>query len=271
MSRVTLHIGTHKTGTTFIQHSLAANRDLLARHGVIYPEISRVAGHHCLLTHWHDMPPQYHTDTPALELWQGLARFAEGDRSVILSSEVFSRAAPPRVNFGEVRQLLAAFDEIRVVCVLRDQLSLLQSLFLEVNRQNNVDFHKMMQMALEDGRAVGVFMDYGKLRSHLLKHFMPDEIHFVDYAQARKRPGGLNSQPLAFRVAEKTWVGQILANLTLDSRNMWFFPREKVCTRPRIFFRQHWNAGYPSRASGLTSTFAAIRSAISSRTRLTRI
>lgn len=35
--RVTLHVGTSKTGTTSIQHFLRANSDLLARHGLLYP------------------------------------------------------------------------------------------------------------------------------------------------------------------------------------------------------------------------------------------
>ena len=191
MSRAILHIGTHKTGTTLIQKTFAANRELLARHGVIYPEIGRAAGHHSLLRPWHDMPPQYHTDVSPLELWRGLARFAKGNRTLFLSSEVFSRAAPPRVRFAEVRHLLAEFDDIHVICVLRDQLSLLQSLFFEVSRKHVVDFSKMMQMAFDHGRAMGVFMDYRLLLSHLLKDFAPGEIHFVDYAQARRAPGGL--------------------------------------------------------------------------------
>lgn len=37
MGRVIVHIGTHKTGTTSIQKTLAGNRDLLSEYGILYP------------------------------------------------------------------------------------------------------------------------------------------------------------------------------------------------------------------------------------------
>ena len=43
-------------------------------------------------------------------------------------------------------------------------------------------------------------------------------------------------QPFAFRVAEKTQVGQSLANPVLDSRNMWFFYEGKSILAPANIF-----------------------------------
>ena len=37
MGRLIVHIGTHKTATTTIQHHLAANRKVLASRGIWYP------------------------------------------------------------------------------------------------------------------------------------------------------------------------------------------------------------------------------------------
>lgn len=42
MGRIILHIGTHKTATTTIQHSLYSNRSELARRGILYPDHSLI-------------------------------------------------------------------------------------------------------------------------------------------------------------------------------------------------------------------------------------
>ena len=191
MSRAILHIGTHKTGSTFLQDSLAANRAALARHGVIYPEIGRTAGHHALVTHWQPLPPRFCTDTPAIDLWRGLARFAGGDRTVILSSEEFSRG-DRRVDLAGIRALLAPFDRVEVVCFLRHQLPLLQSIQLQITRAApRPTFPALLAGTRHTGHATGVFLNYGALHDWLLGAFAPDQIRFVDYAQARRAPGGL--------------------------------------------------------------------------------
>ena len=45
--RIILHIGTHKTGSTTIQAGLKANRRMLLRYGIDYPQMGVVGqGHH---------------------------------------------------------------------------------------------------------------------------------------------------------------------------------------------------------------------------------
>lgn len=191
MSRVILHIGLHKTGTTFLQDSLAANRAALARHGVIYPEIGRANGHHALVTRWQPLPEHLCADTPAIDLWRGLARLADGRNTVILSSEEFSRG-DRRVDLAEIRALLAAFDRVEVVCFLRHQLPLLQSIQLQITRARALPaFPALLAGARRSGQATGVFLDFGALHDWLSGAFAPDRIRFVDYARARRAPGGL--------------------------------------------------------------------------------
>ena len=45
MSRLVLHIGTFKTGTTYLQRSMFQNRELLASNGIGYPQFVRRANH----------------------------------------------------------------------------------------------------------------------------------------------------------------------------------------------------------------------------------
>lgn len=48
--RAILHVGTHKTGTTAIQRTLAANTDYLAKYGIHWPMFGRGPAHHLLST-----------------------------------------------------------------------------------------------------------------------------------------------------------------------------------------------------------------------------
>ena len=49
MKTIFLHVGTHKTGTTSIQHFLARNRYELQERGFSYPDIHMLEdAHHCL-------------------------------------------------------------------------------------------------------------------------------------------------------------------------------------------------------------------------------
>lgn len=192
MAQVVLHIGTHKTATTLVQNAFAANRPLLARHGVIYPEIGRAAGHHSLLTRWLGLAPHYQTAVAPAELWRGLARHARPGTTLLLSSEEFSRGWNRRVDFAEVRAFLAPFERVEVVCLLRDQTSLVQSVWLEVSKHKTPPpFPDLLARAMRNGHATGVFMDYGALDDFLLQSFAPDAIRYVDYAGARRAPGGV--------------------------------------------------------------------------------
>lgn len=44
MTKVILHVGTHKTGTTSIQAALAASRPALQAAGILYPDVSPFLG-----------------------------------------------------------------------------------------------------------------------------------------------------------------------------------------------------------------------------------
>jgi hypothetical protein len=191
MSRAILHIGLHKTGTTLIQNTFAANRDLLAQHGVIYPEIGRATGHHSLLRRWLQLDEHYATPTPPQALWLDLGRHARPDTTLVLSSEEFSRANR-RVDLAEIRAYLAPFDRVEVVCFLRDQPGFVQSIHLELGKKHAApNFTALLDEAHKTGLAAGLHVDYGGLYDWLLTAFAPDEIHFIDHAQARAGEGGI--------------------------------------------------------------------------------
>src|SRR4051794_39377124 len=115
MSEIIIHIGTHKTGTTTIQDTLFLNRRLLAARGVVYPRIGLMAPHHTLATHWIDLPAQFRARRPAAASWATIARaYAGGDKTVLISSEEFSRLQPVPVDFHALRAMVEGFGRKRI-------------------------------------------------------------------------------------------------------------------------------------------------------------
>lgn len=193
MARLVLHIGTHKTATTTLQDTFAANRALLAREGLIYPKIGQATGHHGLVMEWLALPPVYALPGGPAAAWGRIAALARGPGVVFLSSEEFSRGQPlPRVDFRALRQRLAGFEGVTVLCTLRDQLSYLQSIYLEVSKkQVPQPWSVFLAEALTTGYAAGLFLDFAALDGFLRTAFAPDEIRYLDFATARGAPGGI--------------------------------------------------------------------------------
>lgn len=203
MSKLILHIGTHKSGTTWFQNVMAANRAVLAQHDVIYPDFRAGTGHHGLLTKWMDLPPAFTPQKPPERLIADLAaQYARRDVTVIFSSEEFSRARGGHGGNGpdlaELRAMLSDFDEITVVCTLRDQVAFLQSLYVEVSRKQLPPRPPtLVEQAMRSGYAVGMFMDYNLLLTRLEAAFPADRLCLVDYLGSRSHPEGVLGTILA--------------------------------------------------------------------------
>lgn len=129
-SRVVLHIGLHKTGTTFLQGTWAANRAVLADHGVRYPgaagePVQRLAALDAL-----GRQPRGTVDHRISGQWQRIVSLAATapDPTVLLSAEVLSTATP-----RQARSIAAAFGdrEVHVMVTARDVARVLVSAWQE--------------------------------------------------------------------------------------------------------------------------------------------
>lgn len=192
VSKIILHIGTHKTATTTIQHTFAHNHKVAYRAGLVYPILP--LQHHGLVADWIKLPEFYHYPAGAKAHWEKMAEVNAGtDRTVLISTEELSRGSPNnRVNFAELRELISPFDEVEVVCCLRDQLSLIQSVYFEVFRKNvGFDWPDYLGGCFQKRLATGVFLDFNALYDMLLENFSPDEISFFPF-----RPNGQSANPL---------------------------------------------------------------------------
>ncbi len=198
MSRIILHIGTHKTATTTLQQSLHANRGILEKHGIIYPHTPPSTGHHILAADWIEpiLPPGFDFTMPEggpAKMWKDIAdAHSRSDRTVFISAEAFSRGAPKRMDMKSFRQLVERFDQIEVVCVLRDQLSYLQSVYMQLLK-NRVPqaFSAFYNESLASGMAAGIWLDFGGLYDHILTGFPPGEIRFMNFNDLKSHPDGV--------------------------------------------------------------------------------
>jgi hypothetical protein len=196
LARVILHIGAHKTGTSFLQRCLFQNRALLERHQIYYPDIGPNPAHHILAAPWIDLPEvpaSWFAEGGAEGVWDRLIRdYCHRPGTVFLSAEVFSRAEVQRVDMAQLRDRLAPFEQVRILYSTRLQPALLQSVWLQRARSGKAPpFAQFLDHALESHLASGLWLDHGQLYSHLLTGFSPEQITFLSYEALCAAPGGV--------------------------------------------------------------------------------
>lgn len=152
-TRILLHVGMHKTGTTGIQRFLAANRPALADHGVLYPVLFGHDSHPelalCLPNRRQEMifrmrgalPPRPEPTWPDREsAYSRLAAEIRDSSSelVVVSSECF-------MEWVEPADIQAAFTSfvgcpVTVLVYLRNQPDWLESVYRQVVRDPEIRF-----------------------------------------------------------------------------------------------------------------------------------
>lgn len=125
MSKVFLHIGLHKTGTTAIQTTLFENREVLAEQGYRVPVSGVPAA--APLGH-HELAWAQDRNGELLERWQDLRKETAEDEtsSWILTSEELCVLKAEHI--ASVRRLLNDHD-VTVIVYLRNQVDLVESLY----------------------------------------------------------------------------------------------------------------------------------------------
>lgn len=196
MAKVILHIGAHKTGTTYLQNMFHLNRDRLAEDGIHYPDIGPNTAHHALAAIWQKMPdvPDSFFGTQGPEgLWRKLIdTYATAPGTLFLSAENFSRFYPETVDMADLAARLSVFSDIKIVYTMRTQPELVQSLWLQLARSGKpLTIYPFVRNTLEHRRSFGIRIDHNAVYDTLLQGFMPDQIHLLDYNQIRRSPGGV--------------------------------------------------------------------------------
>lgn len=240
-ARLVIHAGTHKTGTTFIQNSLAAASPRLRRHGIFYPVMGPAGGQHGLTTLWAPRMRAYASPAEAEVGWQAVAEGARDHHTVLVSSEEFSSAHPDRLDLEAIRAR-TRFDEIVVVCFLRNQVELLQSIYCEASRrQPPPPPPEFMARAMASGIAWDVAADFAILEREVFAGAAG--ICYVDYDRAARAPGGVIAALLAAAGLDPRLVDEIApaeeaaANRSANPLAVWaanMVSGERVATRPLL-------------------------------------
>jgi hypothetical protein len=175
-----LHMGLHKTASSYVQGLLAARRDDLLREGVLYPTTGIVdkagtgtregAGSgHGLLSR------QGRQDALKAQL---VAELPDGVPTVLVSSEEFSRARPTPTP----QNLLArfrAFGTVKVVLVLRRQDDWIESYYKQVvDQYNNFETRSFDGYLEERGR---VLLDFHTRFTPWRDLVGPENFHVLSY------------------------------------------------------------------------------------------
>ncbi|MCC6737251.1 MAG: hypothetical protein IT534_14150 [Bauldia sp.] len=127
-SRLTIHIGLHKTGTTAIQHYFWRHGEELLQHGIYYPATGRPTSAATEFGH-HDVPWSFTPEAaePPATLLARLRAEIETTTmpEIVLSSEEFSRMTP-----GQITVLARALPfRTRIVFYYRRQSEIVQGLY----------------------------------------------------------------------------------------------------------------------------------------------
>ncbi|WP_062518252.1 hypothetical protein [Demequina gelatinilytica] len=147
---VLLHIGIPKSATTALQSSLAAARDDLARHGILYPDLDGRINHHQLATQLlgrkHAAWNPSGDSTAQLDQLRELAA-AEGIERVVLSSELLAE-----VDHAEAKRVIQQLGKhVEVLVTLRSLPQLLPSSWQQgASAGHQVPFEQWLEEVLRD-------------------------------------------------------------------------------------------------------------------------
>ena len=150
--RVVVHVGTPKTGTSYVQDVLFLNRDTLAEQGILYPadrfDEHFLAALDLMELHWGGL------ETQAVGAWDRLAeRVRTWPGTVIISHEILANATRQQVrraldSFGD-----PATTEVHVVLSARDLVRQVPAEWQEnVKHRRTFDYRSFLDKIMDPAR-----------------------------------------------------------------------------------------------------------------------
>jgi len=133
-TRLVLHVGPHKTASSYIQENLSQNRRVLSEHGWTYPSetTNGQAGHHDLAHNAADyLSPSSERHRTLTEL---ASNVRQNSHNLVLSAEGFCRWNRKTLN---TLATILGFEEYEIVYVVRDPLDVFPSFWAEEVKQGH--------------------------------------------------------------------------------------------------------------------------------------
>lgn len=190
--RIFLHVGTPKTGTTYLQDLMWRNRAELGRRGVCYPGERREA--HFLAVMDLQGATVEEVGDPALEhAWDRLvSAVAAASGTVVVSHELFAPMEPDRIG-----RALEAFGgaELHVICTMRDLGRQLPDVWQEdLKNRHSLGFAEFLDAARNpaDGHWLGGLFwrmqDVPDVLRRWAATLPPQRVHLVTVPRAGAAP-----------------------------------------------------------------------------------
>lgn len=263
--RLIIHAGAHKTASTTLQIALFRNRKRLADQNVHYAVRGSERANHSLVAEWFKGLTKFKLDVSFEDAWRDIDAIADGSpATVILSSEEFSRRLPTPVDFSEVIRRTPSFDRHEIVVVLREQVSFLESFYLQMRQSNaHIGFQDWLKTAVLAGTPkFGLYTDFAQLDDTLLRSFAPDCVSYISYqtigdhpvgplgrflahigipaADDLEVPGRMHASldPLGFVIAREVLGGEMPSNPQVEAAKVALFERHSDKTRTTLHTRE---------------------------------
>jgi hypothetical protein len=217
---LTIHAGTHKTATSYIQSRIASNRRQLRRLGLMVPYPSGPARKH--------KPLAVALGHGCWQPWRDLLRGASSN--VLLSGEQFTQPLADPANLESLLQVLGdRHYRLRIVVFLRDQPDYINARYVHSTRRlyHHQDFESYVRFQLAERRHV---YDYDYLFGHLTRHpaitsvFLPYGSCFGDPFVRMMEALGLPESPMGWAPSDPD-----KGNVQPGCRGVWFAQTLSKC------------------------------------------
>ena len=204
MKRVLLHVGTPKTGTSYLQDVLYRNREVLREHGILYPA-DRFDGHFLaaldlMRLTWGGL------ETQAVGAWDRLAAEVRAwPGTSIISHEIFSTASPTQID-----RAMTAFGEgveVHLIVSVRDLVRQVPAEWQEnVKHRSLVSYAHFLEMIRDPARdtRIGSWFWGAQEIPDILDRWgatlPPEQVHLVTVPRPGAAPddcGGVSATPSA--------------------------------------------------------------------------
>lgn len=189
--RFFLHVGSPKTGTTFLQNVLWSQRDIAREHGLLLPMSSRGDHYRACLDVRGDTG---YSNTPELipGTWRSLVEEAGAwDGDVLVSHELFAPTPSDRARKA-VADLSAVADEVHVVVTARDLVRQFPAHWQEnVKARSSESFGEFMAAVQADTARDGWFwlvQDSAGILDRWGADLAPEQLHVVTVPEPGRPP-----------------------------------------------------------------------------------
>lgn len=186
--RVLLHVGTPKSGTTYLQSLWWHHRDALAERGLLLP--GKEIGDHfhaaSLVTERAEVTERF--SEPQRGVWDGLLdQVAQWSGTALVSHELFARATAEQAAEA-LRRLGEVADEVHLLVTARDLVRQLPSAWQQRVKAGRTDPLPEFWRQVRDrdpSNSFWTFHDLPALLDRWGQGLSPDHVHLVVLARAR--------------------------------------------------------------------------------------